>query len=83
MEVQVPSRQPGHVKSWVRISQSVEQHARQFIPEDTEHQGSEAVLSPRSSSSGRPRAQTQGEQSQVRYKAMPKPKLESVGFSQR
>ena len=71
------------MKSWVRISEGIEQYARPFILTDTEHQSSGAVLAPQSSSCGRPRAQTQGEQSQVRYKASPKPKLVSVGFSQR
>ena len=83
IEVQVPSRQQGNVKSWVRISRGVEQYAGQFIPKETEYQGSGAVLSPQSSTCGRPRAQTLGKQSQVRYKAMPKPKLISVAVSQR
>ena len=63
----------------VRISLGVEQLARRFIPKSTEHQGPGTVLSPQSSSCGRPR----GEQSQVRYKAAPKPKLVSIGLSQR
>ena len=34
-EVQVPSRQPGNVKSpWVRISRGVEQDERQFVLKD-------------------------------------------------
>ena len=33
LEVQGPSLQQGHVKSWVRISEGIEQHARQSIPE--------------------------------------------------
>ena len=40
-------------------------------------------MSPQSWSCGRPRAQTQGEQSQVRYKAVPKRMIVSIGFSQR
>ena len=31
LEVEVPSRQQGHVKSWVRVSRGVEQHARHLI----------------------------------------------------
>ena len=71
-EVQVPSRQRG-----------IEQHARHLIPTSTGHQRSEAVLSPHSSSCGRPRARTQNEQSQASFSAVPKPKLVSVGSSQR
>ena len=33
LEVQEPSQQQGHVKSWVRISQGIEQYARQSVPE--------------------------------------------------
>ena len=39
-EVQVPSRQPRHLKSWVRFSRGIEQCARQFVPKDIEHQNS-------------------------------------------
>ena len=77
------SRGPGNVKSWVRISRGVQQHARPFTPKVSEHQSSGAVLSPQSSSCGRPRAQTQGAQSQEGYKAAPQRKLLSIGFSQR
>ena len=52
VELQVPSRQPGNAKSLVRNSRGIEQLARQFVPFG-------AVLSPQSSSCGRPRAQTQ------------------------
>ena len=69
IEVQVPSRQPEHVKSRERISRGIEQFARQHIPKDTEHQNSGGVRSPQSSSCGRPRALTQSEQSPVKYKA--------------
>ena len=41
------------------------------------------MISPRSSSCARLRAQTQGDQSLARYNALPKPKVVSVGFSQR
>ena len=37
-QVQVPSRHPEQVKFHVRISRGVQQYARQFIPERTEHQ---------------------------------------------
>ena len=33
LEVQGPSQQQGHVKSWVRISRGIEQYARQSVPE--------------------------------------------------
>ena len=36
IEVQLPSRQPGHVKSWVRSSRGVHRHARLFTPKVTE-----------------------------------------------
>ena len=32
LEVQVPSRQPRNVKSWVRILRGIDQYVRQFIP---------------------------------------------------
>ena len=32
IEVQLPSRQPGHVKSWVGSSRGVHRHARLFTP---------------------------------------------------
>ena len=59
IQVFVPLRQPGTSKSWVRMSRRTEQYARQFTPTETEHQNFGAVLSPQSSSCGRPRAQTQ------------------------
>ena len=61
-------------------SRGVEQYARPSILEETEHQSSVAVLSRRSSSCGRPRAQTQSEQSQVRCTGRPKPKLQRCEF---
>ena len=70
IEAQVPSRQPGNMKSWPRISRGIEQYARQFILEDTERQSC-GVPSPQCSSCGRLGAQTHGEQSQVRFKAVP------------
>ena len=82
-KVLVLPRQPGNLKSWMRISRGIEQHARQFIHKDTEQQNSGAVLSTQSSSCGPPRAQTQGEQSPTKYKAAPLPKSMSLGFSQR
>ena len=69
-EVQVPSRQPGNVKSWVRISRGISQHARQFVLKDTEHQSSGAMFSPQSWSCGRPRAQTHGEKPHVMLKEL-------------
>ena len=57
--------------------------ARQFNPTETDHQHSEAASSQHSVSCGRPRAQGTGGNSPARYKAAPKPKLVSVGFSQR
>ena len=83
IEVQVPSRQPGSSKYSVCISRGKEQHARQFIPTETDHQISEAVLSPHSSSCGETRAQAIDEQTPARYELASKPKLESSGFSQR
>ena len=59
---------------------SLGQYARQFTPKHTEHPSCEAVLLPQSLSCGRLRAHTQAEQ--ARYKAVPKPKLVSFGFSQ-
>ena len=53
LEVRVPSRHTRKLKSWVRRSQRIEQHAQQFIPESAEHQNSGAQLSPQSSSYGR------------------------------
>ena len=38
IEVQLPSRQPGNVKSWVCISRGVQRHPRLFTPKVTEHQ---------------------------------------------
>ena len=67
----------------MRVSRGVEKYARQSTLKDTENNSSGAVLSPKSPSCGRPRAQTQGDQSQVRYKAAPKPKLVSIMLSQR
>ena len=43
IEIQVPSQQPGNSKSWVRISQGIEQHARQIISTETDHQNLEAA----------------------------------------
>ena len=59
-EVQVPSRQPGNLKSWARISRALEQSARQFTLTDTDSRNSGAARSPQSTSFGRPRAQTTG-----------------------
>ena len=36
IELQVPSQQPGISKSWVRISRGTKQHARFFIPTETD-----------------------------------------------
>ena len=57
--------------------------ARQFVPAGTDHQILEAASSQQSISCGRPRAQATGGHSPVRYKAAPKPKLFSIGGSQR
>ena len=57
-EVQVPSRQARNLKSWVHLSRGTEEHARQLILNDIEHQNSGVVFSPQSLSCGRLRAQT-------------------------
>ena len=56
---------------------------RTTLLKDTLHQSYEAVLSLQSASCGRSRAQTEGEQSQVRYKAMLETPLLTVGVCQR
>ena len=81
--VQLPSQQPGYEKSWVRIWRGVEQYARQCIPTQTDRKHLAAVPSQQSLSCGRPRAQETSGNSTVRYKAAPKSKLISIGFSQR
>ena len=81
-ELQVPS-QFGNLKSWVRISRGLDKHARHCLPTETDHQNSEAASSQQPRSCGRPRAQVTSRPSPVRYKAAPKPKLFSIGFSQR
>ena len=48
VEVQVPSRQPGNSKSWVRISRGIDQYARLFIPAETDHQNIKAASSQQS-----------------------------------
>ena len=60
VEVQVPSRQPGFLKSRVRISRGLDQCTHQSMPKDTKHHNSGAVFSPQAWSCGRPRAQTTG-----------------------
>ena len=52
-EEQVPSRQPGNLKSWVRMSRGNEQYGRNFNPEETDQQNSGGVLSPQPPSCGR------------------------------
>ena len=75
IEVQVPSQKSGNNKSWVRIARGNEQYARPFVPTETDHPNLEAMSSQQSKSRERPRAQ--------QCKAAPKPKLISIGFSQR
>ena len=65
------------------MCKGIERHTAHFIRKHTVHLSSGAVLSPQSLRCGRPRAQTQGEQSQVKCKAVPKPKFVTIGFSQR
>ena len=45
IELQVPSQQAGGTMSRVRISRGVEQHTRQFIPTEADHQHREAPSS--------------------------------------
>ena len=76
-------KHPGNKKSWVRISRGLEQHTRQFVPTETDHQNLEDVSLQQSVGCGRPSAQETGGNSPVRHKAAPKPKpkLISIGFS--
>ena len=83
IKAQVPSRQEGSFKSWVRKSRGMEQYTRQFIFTETDHQNLEAASSQQSTSCGRPRAQVTSGHSLVKFKAAPKPKLISIGFRQR
>ena len=69
-------------KSWVRVSRTIEQYARHFVPTETDHQNLEASAQ-QSIRCGRPWTQETGGNSSVRYQAAPKPKLISIGFSQR
>ena len=83
IEVQIPSQQLENEKAWVRKSRGIDQYARQLILTESDHQHPEAVPSQQSMTCWRPRVQETGGKSSVRYKAAPKPKLTSIGLSQR
>ena len=77
IEVQVPSQQPGTLKSWMRISQGIEQYARHFVPTETDHQHLEAASLQQSI----PRVS--GGHSPVSKKLRQSPSFYQYGFSQR
>ena len=83
IEVQVPSRQPRNVKSWERISRGVEQYARHFFLKvlNTKVLKSCFRVSPRAAGDREHRRKANSHKQDIQ--AMPKPKLVSVGFSQR